>query len=82
MRIRHSSYLSVMQVGQAESIEDQQMLTQSILGIGIVLMAHFSFCYSAVFTSAENVLSANPIAKGVAEKWRFGPEEMAPIWDR
>jgi len=70
-----------LQVGQAKSIEDQQMLTQSILGIGVVLMAHFAFCYSTVFTSAEEVLSANPAAKAIAEKWRFSPEDMGPIWD-
>ncbi len=34
----HSSYISVLQVGQAKSIEDQQMLTKSILGIGVVLI--------------------------------------------
>lgn len=77
----HSSYLSALQVGQAESIKEQQMLTQSILGVGIVLMAHFAFFYSTVFTSAEDILSANPDAKGVAEKWRLGPEDMGPIWD-
>lgn len=78
----HSSYLSALQVGQAQSIPDQQMLTQSILGIGVVLMAHFAFSYSAAFNTASAVLSANPSAKRVAEKWRFGPEDMAAIYDR
>lgn len=78
----HSSYLSALQVGQAQSIEDQRMLTQSILGVGIVLMAHFVFSYSGAFGNAENVLSANPSAKRVAETWRFGPEDMAPIYER
>lgn len=78
----HSSYLSALQVGQAQSIADQQMLTQSILGIGVVLMAHFAFSYSAAFNTANVVLSANPSAMRVAEKWRFGPEDMAAIYDR
>ena len=78
----HSSYLSALQVGQARSIKDQEMLTQSILGIGVVLMAHFVFSYSNVFSTANAVLSANPTAKRVAEKWRFGPEDMAAIYDR
>lgn len=78
----HSSYLSALQVGQAQSIEDQQMLTQSILGIGVVIMAHFAFSYSDAFSSAGEVLAANPDAKRVAEKWRFGPENMAAIYDR
>lgn len=78
----HSSYLSALQVGQAQSIKDQKMLTQSILGIGVVLMAHFAFSYSSAFSTANAVLSANPSAKRVAEKWRFGPEDMAAIYDR
>lgn len=78
----HSSYASALQVHQAQSIEDQKMLTRSILGIGVVLMAHFAFSYSNAFTDAEAVLSANPSAKRVAETWRFGPEDMAKIYDR
>lgn len=78
----HSSYLSAIQIGQAKSISDQQMLTQSILGIGVVLMAHFAFSYSAAFNTASVVLSANPRAMRVAEKWRFGPKDMAEIYDR
>lgn len=75
----HSSYLSALQVGQAQSIEDQRKLTQSILGIGVVLMANFAFSYSSAFSGANKVLSANPLAKRIAEKWRFGPEDMAAI---
>lgn len=78
----HSSYLSALQVGQAKSIEDQQKLTQSILGIGVVLMAHFSFSYANAFSNAEKVLSDNQDVKRVAEKWRFGAEDMAAIYDR
>jgi Family of unknown function (DUF5677) len=77
----HSSYLSALQVGQAQSIEDQKMLTRSILGIGLVLMAHFTFSYLVPFNTANVVLAANQLAKHLAEKWRFGPEDMAPIYD-
>jgi len=76
----HSSYLSALQVGQAELIKDQKMLTQSILGIGVVLMAHFAFSYSSAFQEADAILSTNPSAKRVAEKWRLGPNEMASIY--
>lgn len=78
----HSSYLSALQVGQAKSIEDQQKLTQSILGIGVVLMAHFAFSYANAFSNAESVLSGDQTVKGVANKWRFGSEVMAAIYDR
>lgn len=78
----HSSYLSALQVGQAHSIDDQQMITQSILGVGAVLMAHFAFSYSAVFATASAVLHANPFEMRIAKKWQFGPEDMAEIYDR
>lgn len=78
----HSSYLSALQVGQANSIEKQKSLTQGILGVGVVVMAHYAFCYSEVFNSATAVISKNPDAKLVAEKWRFGPENMAAIYDK
>jgi hypothetical protein len=78
----HSSYLSALQVGQAQSIEEQQMLTRAILGVGVVLMAHFAFTYSVAFDSASGVLSADPVARRVAEKWRFGPVDMAVIYGR
>lgn len=77
----HSSYLSALQVGQAKSIENQQKLTQSIMGIGVVLMAHFAFSYSRAFSNAEKVLSGNPTVKRIAEKWRIDPEDMAAIYD-
>lgn len=78
----HSSYLSALQVGQAREIEDQEMLTKSILGIGKVLMGHFAFSYSDVFIAGGAVLSADPSAKSVAEEWRYGSEDMAAFYDR
>ncbi len=78
----HASYLSALQVGQAKSLDDQKMLTHFVLGVGVVLMAHFAFSYSAKFESASAVLNANPEAKAIAEKWRFGPEDMVALYDK
>ena len=58
------------------------MLTEFILGVGIVIMAHFAFSYSRAFNSASAVLDGDPEAKRVADKWRFGLKEMAAIYDR
>lgn len=76
----HSSYASALQVSQAQSIEDQQMLARPILGIGVVLMSHFTFTYPTVFPDADAILAANPVPRSVAEKWRFGPEDMAEVY--
>ncbi len=78
----HSSYLSALQAGEAQTIEEQKKLTEFILGIGIVIMAQFSSSYSGAFKSASAVLDGAAEAKHVAEKWRFGPREMAAIYDR
>ena len=72
----HASYISALQVGQATKIEDQAKLTNSILGIGMVIMAHYVFSYSSVFQSAGGVLEQNAISKVIAEKWHFRSEDM------
>ena len=77
----HSSYASALQVGQAQSIEEQTMLARPTMSIGVVLMSHFVFSYPTVFPDAGAVLVANPVANGIAEKWRFGPEDMAEYYD-
>lgn len=76
----HSSYASALQVGQAQSIEAQLMLTQTTISIGVVMMAHFAFTYPRIFADAEDVLTANPESKAIAEMWRFGSEDMAHIY--
>ena len=78
----HSSYISALQVGQAQTLEEQYMLAESIMGIGIVIMAHFTDSYSSLYEPAGKVFSADQAAKIVVNRWQFGPENMAPIYDR
>ena len=77
----HSSYASALQVGQALSFDDQEMLTRATISIGVVIMAHFAFTYPCIFADAGDVLATNPEGKTIAEMWRFGREEMAHIYD-
>lgn len=72
----HSSYISALQVGQAQSIDDQQMLTRLAIGMGSVLMAHFSKAYADTFKDAQAVLAADKAAQTVADKWRLGPKDL------
>lgn len=76
----HSSYASTLQVGQAQKLEDQVMLTESTIGIGVVIMAHFSFTYPCVFADADAVLNSNPAGRALAELWRFGHEDMIHVY--
>ena len=78
----HSSYISALQVGEAQNVEDQRILAEAMMGIGLVLMAHFAFSYSSLFPSATKVLDSNASAKLIAERWRFGKDEMAEIYVR
>lgn len=72
----HSSYLSVLQAGQATSNEDQKMLVHGILFICTSIMAHFVFTYSSIFNQGASILAANIEAKRVAEKCRFPQETL------
>lgn len=78
----HASYISALQVGQATAIEDQVKLTNSILGIGMVVMAHYVFAYSSAFHSAGAILEENTTSKSIAEKWHFRSEDMRHIYER
>ena len=77
----HSSYASIMQVGEAQSLDDQEMLTRSILGVGLVVMGHFIFTYPIVFPDAAPILAANPLGRQFANQWRFGPTDTAAVPD-
>lgn len=73
----HASYLSALQVGQAKSRDTQEQLSQTILGIGVVLMAHFAFSYSGLFGAAKAALHADQESARIAEKWCIGHSDMA-----
>ena len=76
----HSSYASVLQVGQAQSLEDQQMLSRATISIGVVIMAHFAFTCPTIFPGAEDVLATYQEGRAIAEMWRFGREDMVHMY--
>lgn len=78
----HSSYMSALQVSQAQSKADQEMLAGAILSVGLVIMAHFAFAYSRLFPAAQAALTADTHAQKTAEMWRFGPDDMSAFYDR
>ena len=77
----HSSYASTLQVAQAQHLEEQMLLANSILGVAVVIMSHFCFSYSSAFPSAMPVLQKDLEAKRTAAIWRFGREDMAHLYD-
>lgn len=78
----HASYISALQVGQAKTLEDQLALTRTIMGIGVVTLAHFVCAYPQQFLAAHSVLDADPKAKLIAERWAFRAEDMADTYGK
>lgn len=76
----HSSYISALQVGQAQSIEEQERLASGIIQIGLIIMSHFVFSYEKVFNCSSQVLSNNPEAKGIASIWCLKEKDMDAIY--
>ena len=75
----HASYISAMQVGQAQSLDDQQKLASACIGIGVVLMAHFARSYTELFEDTKRVLDADRQAKTAVERWGFSAEDWAKM---
>jgi len=76
----HSSYISALQVGQAQTLEDQNMLAQSCTGIGLIIMAHFVTNYASSVNAASVVLASNADTQLLIKKWRITAAELDPIY--
>ena len=66
----HSSYAAALQVGQAESLEDQRAITSGMFGMLNMVMAHFVVIYARLFESARLMLDRSPL-KTTVELWCF-----------
>lgn len=76
----HASYISADQVACASDLSIQAEFARIILGVGVVIMAHFASSYPKQFPEAQAVLDADPEAKAVAETWAFLEEDMNSIY--
>ena len=72
----HASYISALQIAQAETLEEQAAMSRTMMGIGVVTMAHFSCSYPKQFPSAQAVLDADAQVKTIADKWAIMAEHM------
>lgn len=72
----HASYISALQIAQAETLEEQASMTRTMMGIGVVTMAHFSCSYPKQFPSAQMVLDADMQVKTTANRWALMAEDM------
>lgn len=74
----HASYISALQVGQAQSLDDQRSLASACIGIGVVLMAHFVRAYIELFNDGKPILDDDQEAKMAVDRWNFS----AADWDK
>jgi hypothetical protein len=67
----HSSYLSVLQISQARTFEEQQMLSHTSFDIANSILGHFAKAYCEIFPSTEPELYSNPVALECARRWQM-----------
>lgn len=78
----HSSYISSMQMGEAQSMEDQRMLALVALQTSVHVMARTVAFYAKLFPRGRAVLESAPAeAQKVAYFWGFTSEDMDHLFD-
>jgi hypothetical protein len=76
----HSSYLSVLQMGQALDQQTQRMLMNTILDAASLTMARFVPQYIRLFRRAEDILRAHPAHARLARLWHFNDVDFQRVW--
>lgn len=76
----HASYISILQIKQAESVEDQSSLAVSTNQIGCVIISHFLFSYVKLFPDTKRILEGNSSLYEVAKKWHLRTEDVNSIY--
>lgn len=78
----HSSYISSMQMGEAQSMGDQRMLALVALQTAVHVMARAVAFYAELFPRGRSVLeAASEEAQKVAYFWGFMGEDMDHLFD-
>lgn len=71
----HTSYAAVLQVGQADSVDVQTSMAQSMLGIMNLAMARFAGIYMDLFPQTR-ALASRAESKAAFDRWWITPERM------
>lgn len=75
----HTDYISCMQIGDAQTLEDQYMLGSMSISTSLMILGHFAFFYAKLFPAALAILEKSP-AKSVADMWHIRAEDMNFIY--
>ncbi|WP_139353133.1 DUF5677 domain-containing protein [Pseudomonas sp. A25(2017)] len=78
----HTSYISSMQMGQAQSIEDQRMLGLVALQTCVHVLARAIAFYAELFPKGHTALQTSPeAARNLAYFWGFTNVDMDPLYE-
>lgn len=78
----HTSYISSMQMGQAQSIEDQRMLGLVALQTCVHVLARAIAFYAELFPKGRTALdTSSEQARNVAYFWGFTSVDMDPLYE-
>ncbi|MBN3966191.1 hypothetical protein IMW75_13005 [Pseudomonas gregormendelii] len=75
----HSSYISAMQIGQAQDLATQARMSEAGLQISVHIMAHFIHLYASTFSPAADLLRESE-SKHIADLWHFKSGDMDIIF--
>lgn len=78
----HSSYLSILQIGEAKSLDEQEMLANAAIGFCVVILAKFCHTYMQVFPASQAALDLHADARATLSMWNFSTEDMASMFRR
>lgn len=67
----HSSYLSTLQIQQARTIQDQEMLLGTSIDVANSVLAHFIASYGNIFPEVHTALEQDAEGKKCAELWHY-----------
>jgi len=65
----HAGGLSGVQIGQAITKADQRRLSTVSLHLGLLVMSHFLFSYTALFPETRRILEGDDEGYALANKW-------------
>lgn len=76
----HASYISILQVRDARSIDDQAMLANYARLMLCMVISHFVYSYVSFFPSTKVVMDSNPDLTEVAYIWHIQKKDTAAMY--
>jgi len=76
----HSSWLSILQIRDAQALCDQEAMAARFVSVALVFMSFFATSYVALFPQAEAVLASNTEAANLAQRWHLTADRQPALY--